>query len=222
MKFPIICVDDFYKDPDKIRKFALTLEYKKRISISPGVRTDQLFNIDKIFFDKFCEKLFSLFYNFSVDSCKWNVETVFQKTFAGSEDPASILNKGWNHLDGNVLAAGVIYLNDFPDSNNGTTISELNSEKSNFDFTKRNLFYSNKHVDKSDYETSYIEHEKNFNDSLIIKNKYNRLIMYDSSYWHKESNFYCDESNPRLTQVFFIHNLESSTYPIQRIKSFDI
>ena len=37
--FPITCYDNFYKDPDTIRKFALTLDYTTDGGFSPGFRT---------------------------------------------------------------------------------------------------------------------------------------------------------------------------------------
>lgn len=220
MLFPIVCVDDFYEDPDKIRDLALSLNYSKTEAICPGVRTDYLFNIDKNLFDKFCEKLMSLYYNFNVDSCNWTIETCFQKTERKSDDFSSILNIGWNHLDGNVLAAGVIYLNKNPILDSGTTISSLKTEKNSFDYTSRDQFYT-KGLSEN-YEEKLKKHDSFFEDSLVIKNKYNRLIMYDSSYWHKETNFISSENEDRLTQVFFIHNLESKTYPIQRLKTINV
>ena len=64
MAVPITCVDNFYSDPDKIRNLALGLEFEpaeKRFNF-PGERTAHLFDVDKDFFDQFCEKLFSLFF----------------------------------------------------------------------------------------------------------------------------------------------------------------
>ena len=48
MRFPIVCFDDFYKDPDKVRDYALSLPYECRDEIYPGLRTCELaaFNDD--------------------------------------------------------------------------------------------------------------------------------------------------------------------------------
>ena len=56
--FPITCLDNFYKDPDKIREFALSCEYKKPSGNYPGLRTEQIKFIDAEFFNNFCFKLF--------------------------------------------------------------------------------------------------------------------------------------------------------------------
>jgi len=223
MKFPVLCVDNFYKNPEKIRNFALSLDYKKDLSINPGLRTEHLYNIDIHFFNKFCEKLFSLFYNYDVERCDWKVETKFQKTFRKSNDPNSILNMGWNHLDNNVVFAGVIYLNQNPYPNSGTTISKLNGDRKIFDYAPRDEFYSSDNYSKlKDYELNLLNHDKNFEDSIIIKNKFNRMICYDSNYWHKESNFFSDFNDPRLTQVFFVHDLKVSSYPIERSNLYNL
>ena len=67
MLFPITCVDDFYSEPDNIRDFALSLEYgKDELSNFPGQRTKMLHEIDSYFFNIFCEKIFSLFFNLSL------------------------------------------------------------------------------------------------------------------------------------------------------------
>ena len=57
MRFPTLCVDDFYINPEKVRDFALSLEYSKPEGIYPGERTKYLHEIDKKFFHQFCEKL---------------------------------------------------------------------------------------------------------------------------------------------------------------------
>ena len=46
---PTSCVDDFYEDPDSIREYALSLDYKKQKGNYPGVRTKDLSSINKDF-----------------------------------------------------------------------------------------------------------------------------------------------------------------------------
>ena len=42
MRFPISCYDNFYEDPDYIRKFALSLDYSFTSGSFPGCRSDCL------------------------------------------------------------------------------------------------------------------------------------------------------------------------------------
>ena len=56
MQFPISCFDDFYKDPDKVREWALDLEYTKHKGTYPGVRSQCLSGIDRDFYEVSCRK----------------------------------------------------------------------------------------------------------------------------------------------------------------------
>ena len=39
MRFPIQCYDDFYKDPELVRNYALQLPYGSKGGVYPGLRT---------------------------------------------------------------------------------------------------------------------------------------------------------------------------------------
>lgn len=220
MKFPILCVDDFYLDPQEVRDYALTLDYPQNESVYPGIRTLPLHEINREFFDIFCEKLFSIFYNLENESGRWEVSTFFQKTYSRDPDPKSLLNSGWDHKDDDVVFAGVIYLNEDSFADSGTTISKLKSEPER-NFEIRNKFYSGSEVDKDNYASELKKHRECFEDSLIVKNQFNRLICYDSEYFHRESNFFSNEEF-RLTQLFFVRKFNFDQSPIDRIKKFEI
>lgn len=230
MNFPALCIDNFYDNPDQVKEFALSLEYKKQLGNYPGLRTDPLYDIDYNFFSLSISKLFSIFFNYENENIFWNVTSYFQKIYPYSEDRNSLLNSGWYHKDANdSVAAGVIYLN--PDSNldAGTTIGKfkLNYNESDISseiFEWRNKLYANEEIDLVKYQQKIIEHNSMFDKTLEFKNVYNRLVFYDSSYWHKESNFFADEYEPRLTQIFFINKVQSSCgmMPIERSKQFCI
>ena len=221
MKFPTLCVDDFYKNPKQIRDFALSLEYSKPEGIYPGKRTKYLHEIDKEFFQQFCEKLFSLFFNYSVERCDWKIETRFQKTYSFTENPDDLINSGWDHLDNNVFAAGIIYLNENNTIDSGTTVSRLTTDTDTFDYSIRDKMYQGRLANIDEYKNSLEEHKKYFEDTIVFKNIFNRMICYDSSQWHRETNlFYKDE--PRLTQVFFIHDVKAASFPVERCMSYDL
>ena len=68
--FPTICVDDFYKNPDQIRQFALNLEYNNKDNATgdyPGKRTELLHLTHPNFFNTFCQKLFSIYFDFQIN-----------------------------------------------------------------------------------------------------------------------------------------------------------
>ncbi len=221
MAVPITCIDNFYSDPDKVRDWALTLDYNfppEGVNY-PGKRTKHLYDIDKTFFDQFCDKLFSIFYDFNTE-VNWICETTFQKIYPYHEDENSFLNTGWSHVDAASVFAGVIYLNKNSRPNSGTTILTPNDKfesEDALDFSYRNKLYHNEKICLEEYSKKIKEHNEKFDVSVDIKNKYNRLICYDNSTWHKESNF-CSNEDFRLTQVFFVTALGANSFPDQRVK----
>ena len=221
MRFPTLCVDDFYKNPEQIRDFALSLEYSKPEGIYPGERTKYLHEIDKKLFQQFCEKLFSLFFNYKVELCDWKIETRFQKTYSFTDDPKNLINSGWDHLDNNVFAAGIIYLNKNNTIDSGTTISKLTKDIDVFDYSIRDKMYHDRLEDIDKYENALEKHRKHFEDTIIFKNVFNRMICYDSSQWHRETNLFY-ENEPRLTQVFFIHDVKAESFPVERCMSYPL
>lgn len=233
MYFPITCVDGFYRDPDKVREFALSLEYKKRPESNyPGERTELLHTVDREFFDTFCYKIFSVFFNLEYDNLKWKVQTAFQKIYP-YECPEEIfkeVNSGWTHMDGDFAFAGVVYLNPKPNLESGTTICDSIIEdnpinKADYNWNIRNDFYNRTGLDVREYARLKSEHNSKFNTTLEFKNVYNRMICYDSNYWHKESSFAMDSEDFRLTQVFFANSIElesPSIPPYSRCKNYDL
>jgi hypothetical protein len=216
MFFPVTCVDDFYDDVDNVRDFALSLKYSKNFNDNfPGERTECLSTIDKTFFDYFCTKLFSLFFDLNQTEINWELNTHFQKTYQYDSPEKYFLdvNSGWCHLDIRCILGGVIYLNQNPNPDAGTIICKLNNNNYKpFENTEwvsaRNNFYNKKSNDIEKYVNVKKNHHKNFDTTLEFKNEYNRMICYDSDYWHRESQFSMPDEDFRLTQVFFITEMQ--------------
>ena len=235
MVLPLTCIDNFYENPDAVVEFANSLEFSKMPGIYPGLRTDVLYNINENFFNAFCGKLFSVFFDYNQAPVNWNVQTAFQKILPFTDDGDELINSGWIHLDSSAVAAGVIYLNKNTNIKAGTSMYQMkypelckehiDEETRYLDYgnnTARIDFYANKEVDMEEYRKKKIEHEELFEKTLDIGNVYNRLVLYDIDYWHKESSFIMNNPEPRLTQVFFISSLEASSFPIQRKRQYEI
>lgn len=223
MAIPITCVDNFYTNPDKVREWALTLDYGFPVPQEnfPGKRTKQLYDLDENFYNSFCQKLFSIFYDYTTP-VEWVCDTCFQKIYPYHEDPLNLLNSGWIHLDSGIVFAGVIYLNKDPNPDAGTSLYTSNCDiiEEDLDFSLRNKLYHNQHVSYEEYIEKKKNHEEKFDLSLEVKNRYNRLICYDHDVWHKESNF-CSKEDFRLTQVFFINQCKANSFPKLRIKQIN-
>jgi hypothetical protein len=87
-----------------------------------------------------------------------------------------------------------------------------------FDYdTKFELCRGELHPDKAveDLKELYDNHEK----TIEVKNQYNRLIFYDGSNLHTQTNYWMPNDEERLTLVFFISKIEvNGKGPTERFK----
>lgn len=225
-KFPVTIVDNFYENPDLVRNYALSLPYQpSKIGGYPGSRTKLLSIENERFVKIFSKKLFSLFFDYETTNLVWNMETNFQKINSFSSEENDIKNSGWIHVDTDTVFAGVIYLNPNPKPNWGTSIYTLKPGESD-DCPQKTKFlhYSgSKDFNENDYKIEKTINNNKFAESVRIENVYNRLIIFEGGVPHGVPSYYSDDDEPRLTQVFFVKNLNSSVFsPIVRSRlSFD-
>jgi len=215
INFPTVVVDNFYKEPDKIREFALKQDFLDSPGNYPGKRTKQLYELNTDLFVGFCSKLFSIYYPPDI---KWNVSTSFWKVGTLDFDPLSPKNMGWIHEDG-CLAAGVVYLTPGFDNKLGTTIYKQVKEKEIIDGKSMHKFYAS-NIDDN-FDVNITKNNSAFEETTKISNQYNRLICFDGKISHSPSYYYMGNQT-RLVQVFFVYNIESSiSSPMQRIRDYD-
>lgn len=218
--FPALCVDDFYSDPDRVRQWALSLDYAPAPGGQwPGKRTKQLHEIDFQFFHDFSCKLFSLYFDLDKVNIDWTMHTHFQLIEPYDQDPNSIKNTGWVHYDDDTLFAGVIYLTPDIDPNTGTSLFEQHSPSPGIVSREAKEGFYKSGIDER-YSEILGAHNSSFNETLIFKNVYNRLIAFDGEQAHKANSFYT--SVPRLTQVFFVDKLEGDfpAYPLDKHRKY--
>ena len=206
---PASCVDNFWDDPDSIRDYALSLDYKSpdENTYFPGLRTDCLSTVDNNYYESSVKKLLSYFFDMTSD-ISWTGVSHFQKSFAFNENKSNLVNMGWAHRDDEhplrTLSA-VVYLNKNTYLGSGTSIlhPSINHDKKYLNFSLRNKFYQNNYTDQNFYSDSLKKHNDQFDVTVEFKNRYNRMIAYDGHFWHRESCLWVPEEF-RLTQVFFI------------------
>ena len=229
MQFPTTCIDNFYKDPYKIREMALSLPFKKPEDGSyPGKRTQPLHLVDPKFFEEFCAKLLSVFFDFKVHDVKYQIVTTFQLIEPLATEKASLKNKGWVHYDEPFLCGGVIYLNPEFDFDSGTSIylekepdvwGKYQKEMLTHDAAK-SKYYLNEVDDEFDYHLN--QNNGHYIETAKYSNVFNRLIAIDGKTAHAANNMY-STSEPRLTQTFFVEKLEvSASMPIERLNRFSL
>ena len=198
MKYPIKIIDNFYENPDGIRKYALEQNFYKRVGNYPGIRCDRLSDLNRPLFEFFSNKLVSLYFNDKNLKIEYDVITNFQ----------IIDNKydvGWIHHDdiGYFDVAGVVYLVPNAPINTGTSIyrpivdsiNHVNLPMDPLSIENLNLY---------EYEKQQKVFNSQFEKTLDVGNVYNRLVVYPVTEWHTQSGFFgINKENSRLTQVFF-------------------
>jgi hypothetical protein len=113
----------------------------------------------------------------------------------------------WVHRDLQTIS-GIVYLNDAPDPETGTTIYKPKTTGLfGLDVTDKQLLP----------EDARLANNSQFEESVVIKNKFNRLVAFDSKEFHAASSFTEIKEDQRLTLVFFIERLNVQHYPIQRM-----
>ena len=86
--YPVTVIENFYDNPDAIRKFALAQEYTYCFDrpnlkyVYPGSRTKDLFDLDSVLHEKICKKIVSVFHNSEHDYMRWAITTSFQSVAA--------------------------------------------------------------------------------------------------------------------------------------------
>jgi hypothetical protein len=216
---PAICVDEFYSNPDEIRRFALAQPYYPcDKGTFPGGRTADLQTLDKNLYKSFCQKLLSLFFNLEQTDVRYQIRTSFQLIPSMDLDPASPKNLGWIHVDDNVIFAGVIFLTPDIDLNCGTSIFKLIDTSKIDSSDAKQQFYKNR--TDLNYEERLQMHRSAYVETIRFNNVYNRLICFDGDSPHGVNSYYSSQL-PRLTQVFFVEKIEADvSSPISRHKEY--
>jgi hypothetical protein len=210
IKFPALCVDNFYQNPDEIRNFALSQVFESDPEGRwPGKRTKELYELDKNLFDGFCKKLFSIYFDLH-SPITWTVATQFQLIEPMNDDPSSKKNSGWIHCDDEVVFAGIIYLTPNIDKSLGTSIYKLKAgcEVDHKSHVNSKVKFYRDNIDE-DYDSVMIKNNNMFEETITFSNVYNRLISFDGNTPHGVKSYY-GKGDTRLTQTFFVTKISAS------------
>lgn len=229
-KFFPVCVDNFFDDPDFIREFALSLPMQPDPNGAwPGSRTDFLHNIDREFWQSLMLKALSSYYDLKYSNIVWDDSKVsFQLIPPWDGNKNDPTNVGWIHKDLGDDLAGLIYLTPDADPDSGTSLFNLKPEWEHIhlDYNRqpaKHMWQLGDKISREEYIKELEEHNNKFYEKTRFQNIYNRLIMYDSSEYHRANNFYTG-NNDRLTCVFFLKGVKAgsteertSRYPQNRV-----
>jgi hypothetical protein len=213
--FPVVVVDNFFKEPNKIREFALTLEYKKdEASNYPGLRTDCLSTIAPQVYNEILKKFFSIYYDFNNEALTWKVSVQFQKT-------DNNFDTGWIHFDNDGdtsnKVSGIVFLSPNAPLNSGTSIYKLkdNVVMPMINGKAKHTHYQNN--GKLEDLVALKELEKSqFDETIKVSNVYNRLISFEAGEYHSAQNYFGEDNESRLILVFFVSKFDANLRPLER------
>jgi hypothetical protein len=181
MNVNLIIIDDFYSNPDAVRKFALSQEFNIKGNF-PGVRTKEFLTDD-------VKEVIEYNMQFAGKVTDW-MNYNEDSSYTGAFQLATANDRTWIHADYYNMWAGVIYLTPDAPVTGGTGLyrhkqtdefRRVNENHEGNDCTKWELF------DR-------------------IGNKYNRMIIYRGDLFHASLDYFGDSlENGRLFQTFFFN-----------------
>lgn len=220
--YPVAVVNDFYDDPDEIRKYALMQKYTycnemKGIDyVFPGGRSRELRDLNPLLYEKVCKKLISVFHIHEHDAMRWQINTSFQIVEAK-------YGSGLLHQDQNTVFAAVLYLTPNAPLDGGTSLFIKNNNYDDEQYWKI--------VDENDVrfpkgEAIDFSHHNMFDEVVRVNNVYNSIVIFEGDIHHCANRFFGETNDSaRLTQVFFITKIDAnkeSSFPILRLKSIKV
>lgn len=213
-RFFSVCIDNFFEDPDSIRKFALELSMEGDPAGDwPGKRTQALQEIDFEIWNVLLLKILSAYFDLKNEAISWdNSAVTFQKISKYSNSRDDPVNVGWIHKDIDWDLAGLIYLTPNANPDCGTSLFNLKPEFEDYHLdnlrqSAKNIWITDpKKINRKEYITQLEENNHKFIEKTKFQNIYNRCIIYDANEYHRANNFNT-EIDDRLTCVFFIKGI---------------
>tara|TARA_R100001082_G_scaffold65199_1_gene36700 strand:+ start:706 stop:1356 length:651 start_codon:yes stop_codon:yes gene_type:complete len=215
MNYPITIVDNFFEDADAILDMANSYEfYFTDDGRWPGSRTNQIFDLNRRFYNYLNDKIHLLHYEKPPEYTKLSAH--FQKIEPLGDSQWDKRNQGWIHQDYSYFG-GIIFLNKNPSPDSGTSIYKAkNGYVSTFNEEckcKRSL-YLGEEINLDKYNEAWNNNNDQYIETVTVQNVYNRLLMFNGNTHHGVKTF---GTQARLTLNFFGLEMAGSTPPLLRI-----
>jgi len=194
--WPILCVDDFYRNPDQVIEFANSLDFYESTGKFPGERTRSLHEIDRTFFLHTTNKIINSLYPNDINNIKWSATQYFQKI-----DPKIHKTKGFIHQDNTSEFTSIIYLT--KNLNSGTCFYRRIKEAiPNHDSLRNDSYKNIEKLEENSFKEAIDKNNECFEKTVEFKSLKNRMILFDGSLDHGVENF-GEDDEIRLTLVTF-------------------
>tara|TARA_B110000467_G_scaffold67279_1_gene61277 strand:+ start:46 stop:750 length:705 start_codon:yes stop_codon:yes gene_type:complete len=213
--FPVV-VDGFFDNAHAIMEYGKSLEKDDLGGDKPGMRSKQLWEINPELHNDILKRVLSIYFDLDYVDITWGLsEMSFHRNPRSGDIKEEDGNKGFIHQDAIIErkkqtgvdneVAGLIYLTPDIDPDSGTSLWNLKPQE----------------IIVPSGESNVNKHNAKFTEKLRFQNFFNRLIAYDAYEWHA-ANSYWSDGEDRLTLAFFIGGIETTSWPLDRIKTRSI
>ena len=200
--FPLTIVDDFFPDVEYVLDLAKNVEYQDLGSTPfPGKISE---DVDKQLHDWVERKVLNIFWDTPVLQKYVESQVDFQKI-----EPSLNYNYGLIHHEVDPKCAVVVYLNDNPTPDSGTSFYKLKDEYQYYDencseyieYIKETTSFHGG-IKSSNYEKIVESHQNKFEEIMRVQPKQNRMILYSPEVWHAQTSY---GNYTRYTLRCFLH-----------------
>lgn len=175
-----IVSDNFYKNPDDIRNFALAQQFNHHKEYHKGKRTDNTFKFEGLK-EQFEKLIGSNIKNWD----HYGTNGVFQICIAGDQIVY--------HTDTQQYAAIIFLTQDAPPQSGTTFYRSKYTKHNKVSINEQNIVFKNGYLDSTYFDIVD-----------VIGNVYNRIVLFDAQQIHSASTYFGNnDKNGRLFQIFF-------------------
>tara|TARA_Y100001973_G_C5207048_1_gene342280 strand:+ start:5637 stop:6308 length:672 start_codon:yes stop_codon:yes gene_type:complete len=201
---PLLIIDDFYSDPDSIRKRALEANYRpppfgnfpgKTSFVGPEVQKELIEFVTEMATTYFSELLkFKIPIDLEGSECYYQIIDV---PWDSVDEKFKVPHVDYRFKRGIVTIPALVYLNEPEQCSGGTAF---------FRHTPTGMY----EIDSpAQFHSVYTSEESKWHMHNFVRMKYNRLIMYNGNLMHTaligENAFGSTIGDCRLTQNIFLH-----------------
>ena len=204
MKWPLLVIDDFDPNIDRLVEFAHKQEYHPGQNF-PGCRSDFVHNLNPKLFESMCIKTLAALFPDDYKLKAFKASSFLQKI------PPNLID-GWVHQDHSYQFTSILYLNKNMDAGTSmykplSSFPEVNAVDKQEYFTKVNKGEKITKKEESYLLSKREENNSQFKKTIYVNSEFNRLVLFDGYQYHAAENYNSDNKEDRLIYITFWHEV---------------